>query len=861
MLPALVVRSFRRLSLTPIRRVSSKMPDPYRESYSPFKDPVPILGFFLVVTPLAWMLYDIVKYTSGPRERQGGPAFTFKRGASSKRFPREGYYALAFGIGVVGFITALNGFLYLREHRYADPTYYPVYEKRPVVKPATEPALTAPAESEPADETSTPPPAEIKLPSHMKYVIVGAGASGMSAARAIRSADPLSKILLIAGDSSCGEELIEAFEEDADTTTTMTYPPPYVRPVLSGGLWWRSPERRKIMLNPSGDIRTHSWFFYEPLSFFIEPQELVEASEGGICLLRGNPVVSVHPDRHAVSLADGQEVKYDCCLLATGVQPIRIPELEHCSLSGVDLVSKKRITYFRNIGDYKHLQSVSDRLHRTGGRVAVLGNGPLACEIAASLLEDRRLSEEEKLMDSSQDPPEFHVHQFLNIAVAHPMVETLPPVLAEILSNHETERGIHLEANQSVVRASLVDPNKPTDSKICLTVAKRDANGFVTHDHELIVDHVVCALGTVPRTDLAISAGLEVDPRNGGLLVNGEMESRQDIYAAGSAASFWDSQLKSRRRIDHISVSEDTGELAGLNMARSANYSNPEEKAKLDEIKNSDDYDPLPLARKFQSDIWFNMSKDARYDSVGLIDSVNLLTRTVFLEGSDRSAVVFYIQPDDHRLVGVLLWNLNDELFDDSEYAPPTRLNLARKMLADNLILTDDASILKCAQQFDLPGEIAESYAELKTLMKAKQEEEQTKELDDAASKPSANPTATEESKVVSPVVDISGAKVDANLGEGRTPAEVEEKPLKMKINSWFGVATWRWCTNDSTCGICRNAFEACCPDCKLPGDDCSIIQGTCTHFFHMHCIFNWLHARQNSPTCPLCRQEWKFVE
>lgn len=63
--------------------------------------------------------------------------------------------------------------------------------------------------------------------------------------------------------------------------------------------------------------------------------------------------MSVHPERHAVTLADGQEVKYDCCLLATGVQPITIPELQYCSLSGVDLISNKRITYFRNIADYK----------------------------------------------------------------------------------------------------------------------------------------------------------------------------------------------------------------------------------------------------------------------------------------------------------------------------------------------------------------------------------------------------------------------------------------------------------------------------------------------------------------------------
>ena len=36
-------------------------------------------------------------------------------------------------------------------------------------------------------------------------------------------------------------------------------------------------------------------------------------------------------------------------------------------------------------------------------------------------------------------------------------------------------------------------------------------------------------------------------------------------------------------------------------------------------------------------------------------------------------------------------------------------------------------------------------------------------------------------------------------------------------------MATWRWVANDENCGICRMAFDGCCPDCKLPGDDCPL--------------------------------------
>ncbi|CAN0467842.1 unnamed protein product, partial [Ectocarpus sp. 8 AP-2014] len=38
----------------------------------------------------------------------------------------------------------------------------------------------------------------------------------------------------------------------------------------------------------------------------------------------------------------------------------------------------------------------------------------------------------------------------------------------------------------------------------------------------------------------------------------------------------------------------------------------------------------------------------------------------------------------------------------------------------------------------------------------------------------------------------------------------------------WHGVAVWKWDVNEDVCGICRLAFDACCPDCTVPGDNCS---------------------------------------
>ena len=84
---------------------------------------------------------------------------------------------------------------------------------------------------------------------------------------------------------------------------------------------------------------------------------------------------------------------------------------------------------------------------------------------------------------------------------------------------------------------------------------------------------------------------------------------------------------------------------------------------------------------------------------------------------------------------------------------------------------------------------------------------------------------------------------------------------LKINIRSWSGVAVWKWLANDDTCGICRVAFDGCCPDCKFAGDDCPLVWGECTHCFHIHCIEKWLGTQQTQHQCPMCRQDWKYKE
>ncbi|WVR03184.1 hypothetical protein IAU60_000175 [Kwoniella sp. DSM 27419] len=103
---------------------------------------------------------------------------------------------------------------------------------------------------------------------------------------------------------------------------------------------------------------------------------------------------------------------------------------------------------------------------------------------------------------------------------------------------------------------------------------------------------------------------------------------------------------------------------------------------------------------------------------------------------------------------------------------------------------------------------------------------------------------------------------------------------MKLTIKSYNAVAYWKWDTSnepykvhhytsadptgydddddeDDVCGICQAAYEATCPECKVPGDDCPLIWGECTHIFHMHCLLKWIDTESSKQQCPMDRRPW----
>ncbi|GAA6016382.1 hypothetical protein JCM11491_002392 [Sporobolomyces phaffii] len=108
---------------------------------------------------------------------------------------------------------------------------------------------------------------------------------------------------------------------------------------------------------------------------------------------------------------------------------------------------------------------------------------------------------------------------------------------------------------------------------------------------------------------------------------------------------------------------------------------------------------------------------------------------------------------------------------------------------------------------------------------------------------------------------------------------------MKITINHYHAVASWKWNLkrdhstpdpdsapvdddqgdqdddddddDEDVCGICRVAYDGCCPDCKVPGDSCPPIWGECTHVFHMHCLLKWLATESSKQQCPMDRRPW----
>jgi NADPH-dependent 2,4-dienoyl-CoA reductase/sulfur reductase-like enzyme len=160
-----------------------------------------------------------------------------------------------------------------------------------------------------------------------KYVIIGSGLAGVSAAGGIREADKTGDILMAGMENNM----------------------PYDRPPLTKKLWTGAKKVSEIFL--------HDENFYK---------------NQGIDLYPGYAAAQIKPSEKSVVFEDGRVIAYSKLLLATGGIPRKL---------GIPGGGTGEICYFRTLNDYQNIR----RLAGEGSKALVIGGGFIGTEIAAAL--------------------------------------------------------------------------------------------------------------------------------------------------------------------------------------------------------------------------------------------------------------------------------------------------------------------------------------------------------------------------------------------------------------------------------------------------------------------------------------------
>jgi 3-phenylpropionate/trans-cinnamate dioxygenase ferredoxin reductase subunit len=286
------------------------------------------------------------------------------------------------------------------------------------------------------------------------FVVVGANLAGGAAVRTLRDEGFDGRIILIGDEPE----------------------PPYERPPLS-----------KAYLRGEDE---------EPTSLLPEPWY----AEQGIELRLGVRARRIDLDARAVELEEGERVRFDALLLATGGRPRELPGVPR----------SERITYLRRIAD-------ADRIRGhlgPGRRLAIVGAGFIGTEVAASA---RMLGTEVTLIDPGTAP----------------LKRALGPEMGGVVAGIHRDHGVELRLGASVEGVE-------------------EAGGAVRvgiEDGEPVeADAAVIGIGMVPNVELATEAGLEVD---GGIAADAAgRTSAEGVHAAGDVARH-DHPLFGPIRIEH----------------------------------------------------------------------------------------------------------------------------------------------------------------------------------------------------------------------------------------------------------------------------------------------------------------------
>jgi len=299
-------------------------------------------------------------------------------------------------------------------------------------------------------------------------VIVGGGAAGFAAAEMLRRRGFAGSITMISNDDAA----------------------PIDRPNLSKDYLAGSAPEDWVPLR-SGD-----WY-----------------GENRIDLKLKTEVTALNTKAKELALGDGNRIKFDKLLLATGAEPIKL------DIPGAD---QNHVHTLRSLADCRAIIAQA----KNAKRAVVIGASFIGLESAAAL--------------RARD---IEVH--VVAPEKRPLERVFGPQLGDFIRALHEEHGVKFHLENSVTAI---------DSK---RVALKNGG-------TLDADLVVIGVGVRPRVALAEKAGLAIDK---GVSVNEYMEtSAPGIYAAGDIARWPDPISGERIRVEHWVVAERQGQTAALNM-------------------------------------------------------------------------------------------------------------------------------------------------------------------------------------------------------------------------------------------------------------------------------------------------------
>jgi 3-phenylpropionate/trans-cinnamate dioxygenase ferredoxin reductase subunit len=313
--------------------------------------------------------------------------------------------------------------------------------------------------------------------------VVGASLAGLRAAETLRAEGHTGAIVLIGAESH----------------------PPYDRPPLS----------KQFLAGTWGLDRV-----------VLRPAEKIVAL--GLDLRLGHHAGALDVGGHTLELDDGDVVRFDGLVVATGAHPRPLPSAE--PLAGVHAL--------RTLEDSIALGRAA---RAEGARVVVVGAGFIGSEVAATC---RGLG----------------AHVTVIEALSQPLVRVLGPEMGAVCGALHTDHDVTLLTGVGV--AGLRPAPHPHTSDRHATGGRVD--GVELEDGRVLdADVVVIGIGVVPTTQWLEGSGLVVSD---GVVAEATLHAGDDVVVAGDLARWFDQGLGVHTRIEHWTNAAEQGAVAARNL-------------------------------------------------------------------------------------------------------------------------------------------------------------------------------------------------------------------------------------------------------------------------------------------------------